>query len=401
MSQKPLLSNGMNERRGRPDIYKFEKKLPMAYALLEKSSLSQRDKELIKGFIDHLRAQNVGIARLTKYIFTLKVIGEHLGVPFEQATRKEIERFLAWLYSKEQGYSPQTTNDYAFFLKRFFKFVRSGNVDRDTPYPEEVRWVKKSIKLSETTQVGFFTPKEVEGMIAVCRNVRDRAMLAVGFEAGLRAGELLGMNVGDVAQEEKGARIKIRGKTGERSVLLVASSPLLSQYLETHPLIDDPGAPLWLTSSPNYKNQRQSWVHWNKTVKAVAREAGIRRRVHNHLLRHGSATKNAQFLTDAQMRVMYGWTMNSKMPSVYIHLSGGDLDARLMAINSGVPIQPPKPEFSQVICPKCREKNSPGTRYCGRCGCPLNSEELARGGVEVQELKDKIDRILQGLQPGQ
>jgi integrase/recombinase XerD len=388
----------MNERKTRPDIYKFEKKLPMAYALLEKSGLTPRDKEIIKGFIDHLRAQNVGIARLTKYIFTMKVIGENLGVPFEQATRKDIERFMAWLYSKDQAYSPQTTNDYAFFLKRFFKFVRFGNVDRDTPYPEEVRWVKKTMKLSESTQVGFLTSKEVGGMIGVCRSIRDRAMLAVGFEAGLRAGELLGMDVGDVMQEERGAKVKIRGKTGERTVLLVASSPLLSQYLETHPLADDPGAPLWVTNARNSRNQRQSWVRWNKTVKALAAQAGIKRRVHNHLLRHGSATKNAQYLTDAQMRVMYGWTMNSKMPSVYIHLNGADLDAKLLAINSGVgAVVPAKQEFSQVTCPKCKEKNSPGTRYCGRCGCPLDAEELMRGRVEAQELASKIDRLLEEL----
>lgn len=44
------------------------------------------------------------------------------------------------------------------------------------------------------------------------------------------------------------------------------------------------------------------------------------------MFRHGSATRNAKYLTDSELKLMYGWTMDPRMPSVYIHLSGGDLD---------------------------------------------------------------------------
>jgi integrase len=69
---------------------------------------------------------------------------------------------------------------------------------------------------------------------------------------------------------------------------------------------------------------------WNRRLKHIARQAGITKRVFNHMLRHGSATRNAQFLTDSELKIMYGWAMGSKMPAVYVHLSGKDLDGKLL-----------------------------------------------------------------------
>ena len=79
-------------------------------------------------------------------------------------------------------------------------------------------------------------------------------MISVGFEGGFRASELLLTNVDSVHFDEKGAVVRVHGKTGERSVRLISSAPLLSQYLETHPLRDYPQAPLWVNESTNFKN---------------------------------------------------------------------------------------------------------------------------------------------------
>ncbi len=229
---KPLLSDRMKDDS---DIYHFDRSLKAAYALLDRSAIDPRDKELIRSFARHLEAQNVGKGRLAKYIFTLKVVAEHLGCRFEDATRNDIERLMVWLNGA--GYSPHTVTDHTFFVKRFYKFVCHGNVDKDTPYPEEVHWLRKNIKLNQMRQPQFLSAGEVKAMIKASAETRDRAMLAVGFEAGLRASELLGMDVSGVTFDERSTRARIRGKTGERIVRLVSSVPLLAAYLETHPLV--------------------------------------------------------------------------------------------------------------------------------------------------------------------
>ena len=120
-----------------------------------------------------------------------------------------------------------------------------------------------------------------------------------------------------------------------------------------------------------------------------------------YMFRHGSATRNAKFLTDSELRLMYGWSMSSRTPATYIHLSGGDLDRKYQAVYSGRPVEPPKPEFAPVICPRCKEKASPGMAYCPKCATPLDRSERAKMAIqeestrrEVSELRGLLEKYL-------
>jgi len=383
------------------DIYGYEKRLEDAMRVLAGSRTTERNKETIRRFIDHLEVQGVSTGRLAKYAYHLKVIGELLpkGFGFEDCTRKDIERLVASL--RLRGYSPNTFFDYIMVIKRLFKFVRYGNVDRETPFPDEVKWLRKTIKQNEMKQPEFFSPDEVERMIGAADMLRDKAMISVGFEGGLRASELLLLDIGDLAFDERGVRVKVRGKTGERTIRLISSAPLLSRFIETHPFRKDPAAPLWTSEAPNLKREgrRLAWSSWDRRLKEIAKKAGINgKRIHNHLLRHGSATQAAKFLTDSELKVFYGWTMGSKMPATYIHLSGQDLDEKLERLHEGRVLEPPKVEFTPVLCPRCGEKNTPGMKFCGRCGTPLDQGGQAKERAEIESLKMELDRIKETLE---
>jgi integrase/recombinase XerD len=377
------------------DIYDYEYRLANAISLIHRSTkISLRDKDLIRGFDRVLQATNVSVGRRAKYLFHLKTIGENFGLSFESAARQDVENFVGgWL--NKQGYKAQTRIDYIIILKRFFKFVRTGSVDREEPFPIEVRFLKSTMKANERELPEFLAWSEVELMIKVSDNHRDRAMLSVGFEAGLRASELLLMNVGDISFDDLGARARIRhGKTGSRLVRLISSAPILAQFLEVHPRKRDPSAPLWLTESTNHLHERMSWLAWSRRLKQTARDAGLsKRKIHNHLLRHGSATLAAKFLSDSELKVRYGWSMTSKMAAIYVHLSSSDLDEKLSHIYTGRDIKPTRPELSPLLCARCGETNSPGTRFCGRCATPLDPKELESARFESQSVLSQINEM--------
>jgi site-specific recombinase XerD len=69
-------------------------------------------------------------------------------------------------------------------LKRFYKFLRFGYLDKDTPVPEEVHWISTAIKPNDKKQPKFLTPQEVEKLIMAAECLRDKAMIAIGFEGG-------------------------------------------------------------------------------------------------------------------------------------------------------------------------------------------------------------------------
>ena len=369
-------------------IYYYDARYRNALKLLEESSsISKEDKDAIKEFIDHLRSQGVSIGRIAKYLFHLKVFREWLGKNFRDASRKDIEHFIALAREK---YTPKTVGDYGFTVKRFYKFLYYGNVDKDTPWPDLVKWIKKSSKPNERSMPEFLTAQEVQKMIEAADSLRDKAMLAVGFEAGLRAAELLSMNTGDVSFDDLGAKIRVRGKTGERIVRLISSAPILASYMESHPFRNEPDKPLWPSHATNRRSQRLSYISWDRIIKKVAEKAGIKKRVHNHMLRHGSATEAAKYLTEQEMKVKYGWTGGSRMPEIYVHLNSRDLDEKLAKIYTGKALKPTEPEFSPIICPKCGEKNTPGKKYCGRCGTPLDKSILQKNSVELEMLKREL-----------
>ena len=117
------------------DIYDYQYRLAHAFSMLERSNkISLRDKELIRNFDKILQATSVSIGRRAKYIYHLKTIAENFGLPFESAKRSDIEHFVgSWLNT--QGYRPETRNNYIIILKRFYKFIRAGSVDRGTISP--------------------------------------------------------------------------------------------------------------------------------------------------------------------------------------------------------------------------------------------------------------------------
>jgi ribosomal protein L40E len=125
-------------------------------------------------------------------------------------------------------------------------------------------------------------------------------------------------------------------------------------------------------------------------LKKLAERCSITKPVHNHALRHARATHLAKHLPEAVMKELFGWTRDSKMASVYTHLSGRDVDEALLKLY-GVKIEELKEEKSGAkICPKCGEVNSILSHFCKKCSTPLDLKIM----VEVEEEKRKLNEFM-------
>ncbi|MDG6927134.1 MAG: tyrosine-type recombinase/integrase [Nitrososphaerota archaeon] len=376
------------------DIHRYDKALKYSYNTLEKDRIiPETDKKLIVDFTEHLKAKGISTGRVTKYMLNLMTLRRQMKCDFAQADRKEIERLMGWLNSSD--YSPHTKLDYKGELKRFYKWLRNGSMDSDIPFPPEVAWIKENMKHNEMKQPDILTDDEAKRMIDAAGKIRDKAFIAVAFEGGFRIGEILTVTMADLTFDSMGARLKVRGKTGERTVRLITSAPLLARWVDEHPMKGNPQAPLWISLASNYRDRLKP-VSYERTVlmlKRVAQKAGIQKRIYPHLFRHSAATRDAKYLTESELKVKFGWTGGSEMPGTYVHLASVDLDNKLASVYSGQPVETPKPGFAPMICPKCGEKNTPGQRYCGRCGTPLNADEIAKSSIELEEMKQKINAV--------
>ena len=120
-------------------------------------------------------------------------------------------------------------------------------------------------------------------------NLRDIAILEVLAGTGLRVGELLALQIGDVTLRERSGMVTVRqGKGGKyRQVPLTADvRAALSAYLDKHPEKDNPAAPLWLGTRGGLSN-RSSVV---RLLNKYAYQAQIEP-IKIHALRHTFATR--------------------------------------------------------------------------------------------------------------
>ncbi len=115
---------------------------------------------------------------------------------------------------------------------------------------------------------------------------RDRAMLALGYAAGLRVSELVSLRIGDL-DLQRGV-VSALGKGNKRRLVPIADLALerLTAYLEAR--LVRPADLDWVFASPRGGPlTRQAF--W-KIVRRHALSAGLSQRVHPHQLRHSFAT---------------------------------------------------------------------------------------------------------------
>jgi predicted transcriptional regulator len=155
---------------------------------------------------------------------------------------------------------------------------------------------------------------------------------------------------------------------------------------------DNPSAPLWVSIGTSHRNTPLNYTTINALLRKLAEKAGVKKRVNPHTFRHSRATHLATHLTEAQMKEYFGWTQGSDMASVYVHLSGRDVDKALLQIY-GITKEKESKDTSELKpkkCSRCSESNSATGKFCVKCGMPLSLESA----IELDSKRDKWDKIM-------
>ncbi len=83
------------------------------------------------------------------------------------------------------------------------------------------------------------------------------------------------MLVRDVRFKEGYTALSLKGKTGARHVIAVASTSYLMSWLENHPMRDRPEAPLWMNLGTVNRYKAMSYPALAKVLKVAAGRAGL------------------------------------------------------------------------------------------------------------------------------
>ena len=344
-----------------------------------------RDLKLVKDFYNYCLAQGLSEGRVEKYAYLIRNLRKMFGKSFQEVKKEDVIKVLSEIERLNLTY--WTKRDYKVVLKKFYEFLGKEDL---------VSWIKttgtKQQRKKEEKKLPseILTVKEIKKMANAADNIRDKALVLTLYETGARIGEFLNMRVGDIKFDEHGARVVLEGKTGMRVIRIISSVPALAQWVAQHPFKNDKDAFLWVGLTRRAKNKPISYREVLKILKNLARKANIRKNIYPSLLRHSRATELAKILTEQQLKLFFGWEMSSKMASVYVHLSGKDLDAALLKA-AGIEIEERKEqEFKPMKCARCGYVNDPASKFCVNCGMPLT----LKAAVELEEKRQIADVIM-------
>jgi integrase/recombinase XerD len=353
----------------------IEEKLKDRKDNLKNTGASENNIKLATKFINSLirdaGSKNSALAYLSSMSFILK----NSRFEFSDATVDDIEELLDtienWIatqgINKGSTLSSATKNNLRVHFRVFLKYISRHDL------ADKVKTRNlKNLKLPED----ILTKDEVLEIIDKAGSLRDKAILGLLYESGCRAGEILSMKVKNIEFLNNGgcAATFPKGKTGARRVLIFNFAAYMRQWIEAHPLKDNPEAPLWVVD--DYRLTPLSYSGLRFILREIVPRTSIKKRIWLHGFRHSRATHLAEYFTEQQMKSYLGWTASSDMPAVYCHLSGKDLDKTVKEMYGIEDKETPIDLMKPGKCSRCQEMNAPAANFCFRCGLPLTQETV-------------------------
>jgi site-specific recombinase XerD len=370
------------------NIYEYEKKLKNYLdKISESKEISNSNKDLIQKYHLYLINTNIAIGTRVVQLQILKTIAVYFGEKdFEKVTKEDIEKLVYWIRTTTFG--PQTVHKYLVSIKKMFKWLK-GN---DGEYPIEVRWIKSNVKNSQIKlPENLLTQEEVKKLICACENPRDRALLSLLNELGCRIGELLLMNIKDVEDCENYYRTTIQNsKTQPRKLKVIDSKSFIAEWLNKHSKLQGIKSPLFVGIGKKNKNERLKYDACRMLIRKISKRAGINKAINPHHWRHSTATRYANYMSYSQLCNWFGWRIGSKVPSIYIHLSGQDMDNTVDQMRGLTTTPKIEDTLTPKNCSYCGTLNKGTNDLCEKCGATLT----IKGIIKKEENQKKFEQEL-------
>jgi len=314
-------------------------------------------------------------------------------------TQDDIEDYFI---RRRKECSPATVNGNILELRLFFRWLSGKPVEAAL-----FKNIQMNRHVPKLPTDRLLTRTDVQRLVDACDRPRDRALLMLLWDSGARISEIVTLDIGHVEFDRYGAVVIVNGKTGRRRVRLIAAAPELQTWLNQHPLKTDAAAPLFTTYNRYAAGTKRLAVHTiQNTLKTIARRAGVTKPVHPHAFRHARLTDLAkQGFSEMELRIIAGWEKNSAMPEVYIHLSGGDVERKMLE-KAGFVTGDETPGTAALEprqCPRCRTMNTYDALYCRACSMALTEhaayqvDEKTEEAEKSDEYQDLLKRLKRDL----
>lgn len=292
------------------------------------------------------------------------ISGLKLGDSSIEAIQRKLVQYYTWMFNE--------TDDPKWH--KMVRQIKSGKIDKPK---------------SKINPQDLVSPEEVKRLINVATIERDRAIIAVLFESGMRIGELVSLKNSMVVIDDAKKEIKFHipnepgCKTGARTVTCIEIYPHVVSWMKCNN--SDRFIPI------SDKQIRNIFIN-------IYKKAGINKKCNPHMLRHSAITYMATLhASETELSYRFWGVPHSTMVTTYIHLSNqqqsdGYRNIKGMGESKNVAVNPLASKCVQCgdhiingsLCPKCEQIKT-----------LLENQKIDK--AEMEASKAKIEALTTGL----
>lgn len=301
------------------------------------SPLSENLSAAIDGFLSYCRSKNLSPNTIIYYRLRLQAFSNHVdttcpGTAPNRITPQIIREFLT---SETEHNSASTAAHSYITLKTFFGFLERDGFLQDNP----MRIVDKPKR--RKTVINTLSLEQVQSILAMCGKdfvgVRDRAIITLLIDSGLRVSELCGITLEDINWNQQ--TILVLGKGDKERVVPFGTVTrlVLNQYISRRGKLDTKS--LFVTVYGDVMDRHQV----ARIIKNRCEKAGISGvRCSPHTFRHSMAVAYLQNGGDVfSLQRLLGHS-DLAMTRRYAELSQNDVSAKHRAFLPADRLEPAK-----------------------------------------------------------
>ncbi|MCR4409444.1 MAG: site-specific tyrosine recombinase XerD [Candidatus Saccharicenans sp.] len=276
--------------------------------------------ELLKIYCDYLAVEKgLSANSLSSYALDIRKLFDFLDRGKKGLLKLKEQDLVEFIHLQAQsGLSPRSLARLVSSLKSFFRFLLLENHIKKNP-AEGLTSPSLWLTLPRVLSL-----EEVESLLEKPdlkkpQGIRDRAVLEVLYGCGLRVSELVSLELKDVRLAQ--GFLICRGKGNKERIVPVgrAATRWLKTYLkEVRPQWDRRGSTaIFLTRRGQPFTRQGIW----KILKAYGQQAGLRDKIHPHVLRHSFATHLLERGADLRSVQMLLGHSQITTTQIYTHVS--------------------------------------------------------------------------------
>lgn len=328
------------------------------------------------------RGGKISISTIRYALCCLQYLGQTIQKPYESMKKEDLIHYVKTLH--KDGYKVHSISTNKAALRIFFKWLYGKNKKGELPEVFDDPLLMPENVLGKKEKKTIPSKEDIIKLVNAAPNNKEKAMIMILAEGGLREGELASLNVGSVEFDEHGCKIWIeKSKSKRRYERFIEAAPFIQQWLQEHPKSDDKNAPLFFSYRHSEYGKftrllpKASWFMIDRIKKQVPELKN--KKLYPHLLRHYAVTtrwrEGMRSETNAQR---HGITMNT-LQNVYLHYDDSDADSEYIELHDEKP-DPEKllakdAEKKKLLpkkCSYCHTLNPFNNKYCKHCNKPVD-----------------------------